>query len=47
MDRIYKQQQHEITEHAIYLDLADLTTDEENAKILREIGAQELEHYNF
>lgn len=47
MDRIYKQQQHEITEHAIYLDLAELSTDEENAKILREIADQELEHYNF
>lgn len=47
MERIYKQQQHEITEHAIYLDLAELSTDEENAKILREIADQELEHYNF
>lgn len=47
MDRIYKQQQHEITEHAIYLDLANLTTDEDNAKILREIAEQELEHYDF
>lgn len=47
IDQIYKQQQHELTEHAIYLELADLAEDEENAKILREIGAQELEHYEF
>lgn len=47
MDKIYKQQQHEITEYAIYLELADLSTDKENSKILREIAAQELEHYNF
>ncbi len=47
MDEIYKQQQHEITEHAIYLELAKLSTDEENTKILLEIADQELEHYNF
>jgi VIT1/CCC1 family predicted Fe2+/Mn2+ transporter len=47
MEHIFKQQQHEITEHAIYLELAGLSTDEENAKILREIADQELEHYNF
>lgn len=47
MEQIFEQQQHEITEHAIYLKLADLSTDEKNSKILREIAEQELEHYNF
>lgn len=47
MDQIFKQQKHEITEHAIYLELASLSPDEENTKILNEIAAQELEHYNF
>lgn len=47
MDKIFQQQKHELTEHAIYLELAQLTKDEENEKILREIGEQELEHYEF
>jgi len=47
MEKIYKQQQHELTEHYIYLELAQMSTDEENKKILNEIAAQELEHYHF
>lgn len=47
MDKIYKQQQHELTEHYIYLELAQMSADKENKKILTEIAAQELEHYHF
>ncbi|MCB0495072.1 MAG: hypothetical protein KDC79_02965 [Cyclobacteriaceae bacterium] len=47
MDKIFKQQKHELTEHYIYMELASLTKDEENKKILSEIGEQELEHYEF
>ena len=45
MKDIYRQQQHEITEYNIYLKLAELSEDEENTKILKEIADQELEHY--
>ncbi len=44
MDKIYKQQIHEITEYHIYLKLAELSQDEENTKTLKEIAEQELEH---
>ena len=47
MDKIYQQQTNEITEHFIYAQLAKMSPDEKNAKILNEISAQELEHYNF
>ncbi len=47
MHHIYKQQQHEITEHAIYQELARLSNDAKNTKILNEIAQQELEHYHF
>lgn len=38
-------QENEITEHHIYLDIADRVDDEENARILRQIAADELSHY--
>lgn len=44
---ILTQQQNEITEHLIYLELAKLSKDEANKKVLTEIANQELEHYNF
>ena len=47
MDKIYKQQQHEITEYHIYLKLAELSQDDENTKTLNEIAEQELEHANI
>ena len=47
IEKIYQQQKLELTDHFIYLELAGLTEDKENAKILREIAAQELEHYYF
>ena len=47
MTSILKQQQNEITEHLIYLELAKLSKDENNKKVLTEIANQELEHYNF
>lgn len=47
MTSILKQQQNEITEHLIYLELAKLSKDEANKKVLTEIANQELEHYNF
>jgi len=46
-DKIYKQQQDEITEQYIYIELAKLSPDEANRKTLLEIAEQELEHYNF
>ena len=47
IEKIYQQQKLELTDHFIYLELAGLTEDKENAKILREIAAHELEHYYF
>ncbi len=47
MDLIYKQQQHELTEYHIYLQLAELSTDEANRRTLNEIADQELAHYNI
>lgn len=47
MDKIYKQQQHEITEYHIYLKLAELSQDAENTRTLNEIAEQELEHANI
>ncbi len=40
-------QQTEITEHAIYLKLANKARDINNANVLREIGKQELKHATF
>lgn len=40
-------QKNEITEHFIYIKLADRCKDENNAKILRSIGEQEKEHASF
>lgn len=47
MDKILKQQQHEITEHFVYTKLAQLSDNEDNKAILLEIANQELEHYQF
>ncbi len=46
-DKLYRQQQHEITEYHIYRQLAALSKDEQNAKVLNEIADQELGHYHF
>ncbi len=40
-------QRTEMTEHAIYLRLAEKTKDPNNAAILRQIGMQELSHAEF
>lgn len=40
-------QRTEITEHAIYIKLADKTKDANNADVLRQIGQQELAHAAF
>lgn len=40
-------QKNEITEHHIYLKLADQCKDSKNAEVLRFIGEQELIHYRF
>lgn len=40
-------QQTEITEHAIYMKLAEKTRDSNNADVQRQIGGQELEHAAF
>lgn len=47
MINIVTQQQNEITEYLIYLELAKLSKDEANRKVLTEIVDQELEHYNI
>jgi VIT1/CCC1 family predicted Fe2+/Mn2+ transporter len=47
MISILKQQQNEITEHLIYLELAKLSKDETNKKVLTDIANQELGHYQF
>ena len=47
MDKIYQQQQNEITEHVIYAELANIAKDKKNADTLKEISDQELMHYNF
>lgn len=44
METLYKQQEHELTAYHIYLKLAELSHDEENTRILKEIADQELEH---
>lgn len=40
-------QRTELTEHLIYMRLADRTKDENNADVLRKIGLQEAEHARF
>ena len=45
--KIKESQRDEITEYHIYSKLADIVSDEENSEILRQIGDDELEHYNF
>ena len=47
MDKLYKQQINEITEHHIYSMLADNCGDLKNKSVLQEIADQELQHYNF
>lgn len=48
MDKdILNQQRNEITEYYIYLKLAEISKDEHNKKILKEISQVELKHYNF
>ena len=42
-----EQQKAEITEHYVYLRLADFSKDKENNKILRSIGDDELRHYHI
>jgi len=47
MEKIFKQQKHELTEQVIYRELAAISKDEGNAKVLLEIADQELAHYEF
>lgn len=47
MKELLRQQQNEITEYEIYSQLAKMINESENGQLLREIGAQELEHYQF
>ena len=47
MRDIIQQQENELTEHFIYLKLADLSNDEKNQKTLRAIAKQEMQHYEF
>ena len=47
MHSILRQQQNEITEYEIYSRLAATVKEPKNAQLLREIAAQELEHYHF
>ena len=45
--RIISAQRAEITEHLIYTHIADVTRDEHNKNVLRDIAAEELAHYNL
>ncbi len=45
--KIYKQQQNEITEYHTYLELSHMAKDEHNRKTLERIAEQERGHYNF
>jgi len=47
MAKIKQQQINEITEYFIYTELAKLSTNKKNTKILNEIAKQELGHYKF
>ncbi len=44
---ILRQQQTEITEYHIYRALAELTDDEQNKQVLRQIAEEEKKHYAF
>ena len=46
-EMILKAQQAEITEHHIYKRLAEMSGDEHNSEILRNIAADEKSHYEF
>jgi len=45
--RILSAQSAEITEHLIYTHIAEVTRDEHNQAVLREIAAEELAHYTL
>lgn len=45
--RLLKFQKNEITEHLVYKNLASITKDKANKKILEHISKDELTHYNF
>ncbi|MFW6013161.1 MAG: VIT1/CCC1 transporter family protein, partial [Candidatus Bipolaricaulota bacterium] len=45
--KILTAQRNEITEYHIYHKLASFMDDTDNGKVLRQIGDDELEHYNF
>ena len=47
MAQIYQQEINEITEYHIYKELATLSKDPENKKVLSEIAQQELAHYHY
>lgn len=40
-------QKNEITEHRIYIKLADIVKNQDNANLLRRIAQEEFHHYNF
>jgi VIT1/CCC1 family predicted Fe2+/Mn2+ transporter len=46
MEKLLMDQQDEITAHHLYKKIADYVKDENNAKIIREVSEDELEHYN-
>lgn len=46
MEKLLMDQQDEITAHHLYKKIADYVKDESNAKIIREVSEDELEHYN-
>jgi len=46
MDKLLTDQQDEITAHHLYKKIANYVKDEHNAKIIREVSEDELEHYN-
>lgn len=47
MDKSYRQQEKEITEHHLYKQLAVMSKDEDNTRTFNEIADQELGQNNF
>jgi VIT1/CCC1 family predicted Fe2+/Mn2+ transporter len=47
LEKALSAQKNEITEYAVYLNLAERCKDANNAEILRRIGEQELEHARY
>lgn len=47
MDKLLMDQQDEITAHHLYKKISNYVKDEHNAKIIKQVSEDELEHYNW